>query len=87
MPVGKCRSAQAAGANLRRMTAIASEGRARRAARVGGVLVVLAALAWATTYGPPGTMTSIALAAMAAFTLAAVGLVFLLVALVLHLRR
>lgn len=39
------------------------------------------------TYGPPGTMASIALAAMAAFALAGAGVLGLLVALVLRLRR
>lgn len=69
------------------MTQGLSAGRERRVTVVGVVLLVLAALAWATTYGPPGTMTSIALAAMAAFALAGAGVVVLLVALVLHLRR
>ena len=65
----------------------ASAGRVRRLALIGMVLVALGALAWATTYGPPGTMTSIALAAMAAYALAAAGTVVLLVALALRLRR
>lgn len=82
-----CRSSRVAGATLRHMTRAVNEGRERRAARVGVVLLVLAALAWATTYGPPGTLTSIALAAMSAYALAAAGIVFLLVALALRLRR
>lgn len=69
------------------MSRTASHDRDRRAARIGVVLLVLAALAWATTYGPPGTMTSISLAGMAAYALAAAGVVVLLVALVLRLRR
>lgn len=69
------------------MTAGAGQGGGMRASSVGVVLLVLAALAWATTYGPPGTMTSISLAAMAACALAAAGVVALLVALVLRLRR
>lgn len=55
--------------------------------RLGLVLLVLAALAWATTYGPPGTLTSISLAAMAAFGLAAVGLLTLVVALLMRVLR
>lgn len=69
------------------MTERVSAGRERRAAAIGLVLLVLAALAWLTTYGPPGTMTSISLAAMAAVALVGTGVVALLVALVLHLRR
>lgn len=69
------------------MTVGAGGGRERRASVVGVVLLALAGLAWITTYGPPGTMTSIALAAMAAVALATAGVVVLLVALVLHLRR
>ena len=69
------------------MTTGASAARDRRLALIGMVLVAFAALAWATTYGPPGTMTSVALGAMAAYALAAAGAVVLLVALVLRLRR
>lgn len=69
------------------MTQGVSGGRTRPVTVIGVVLVVLAALTWLTTYGPPGTMTSISLAAMATFTLAGSGVVVLLVSLVLHLRR
>ena len=80
-------SCRRATATLRHMTQGVSAGGERRVSVVGVVLLVLAALSWAATYGPPGTMTSIALAAMAAFALAGAGVVVLLVALVLHLRR
>ena len=56
-------------------------------ARLGVILLVLAALAWATTYGPPGTLTSISLAAMTAFGLVAVGLLSLLTALLMQVLR
>lgn len=56
-------------------------------ARFGLVLLVLAGLAWATTYGPPGTLTSISLAAMAALGLAAIGLFSLVAALLMRVLR
>jgi hypothetical protein len=61
--------------------------RSRRLVRIGLVLLALAAVAWAATYGPPGTLTSVSLGAMAAYTFASGGLVFLAAGLVLRLRR
>jgi hypothetical protein len=70
-----------------RAVSSASRQPVQRLTRVGLVLLVLAALAWATTYGPPGTLTSVALGAMAAYALAAVGSVLLVTALFLRARR
>ncbi len=77
-------------ATLGRMTPTDSTPRrdpSPRLLRLGFVLLALAATAWATTYGPPGTMTSVALGAMAAYALAVVGLLVMATAYVLRLRR
>ncbi len=89
------REAQKVGAERARRypPSVTSTGRIRRAepsqrlTRFGLALLALAAIAWATTYGPPGTLTSIALGALAAYVLAFVGSVVLTTALVLRLRR
>ncbi len=60
---------------------------AGRLARIGVVLITLGVLAYASTYGPWGTLTSVALSAMAAYALSVLGGVALLTALALILRR
>lgn len=50
------------------------------------MLLALAAALWSATYLPPGTMTSVALEAMAAVGCAILGITFLGVAAVNHYR-
>ena len=87
MPLSARARCSVLGVTLRLMGRGLSETGDRRAFRWGLILLVLAGLAYASTLGPPGTLTSIALGALAAYALAGAGVVLLLAALVLRLRH